>query len=108
MVYVSGNLEQTFLILHPWCGGGHPPICVSFAALFLLVHAAMHFGPLSTAIWWSHSPALQQFRAVPFLWLVPQPRMGSALRHLPKGTCSQFHQLSKTFSFSLGLGREPL
>jgi len=30
---------------------------------------------LSTALWWSHSPALRQCRAVPFLWLV-QPRPG--------------------------------
>src|SRR6218665_3332386 len=63
----------------PWCGGvclaGRPPICASSAALFPHGQAVIHFGPLLTVIWWSHSPALRQCRPVHFLWLVQKPGM---------------------------------
>src|SRR6218665_1266816 len=45
----------------PWCGGaclaGRHPIYASSADLSLHVQAAVHFGPLLSVIWWSHSPA---------------------------------------------------
>src|SRR6218665_3185401 len=47
------------------------PICMRFA--IHLVQANVHRGPLSIAIWWSHSPTLRQCRATPFLLLVRQP-----------------------------------
>src|SRR6218665_2370075 len=57
-------LSYDFLLrdrVRPWCGGaclaGRPPICASFASLFLLVQAVVHCGPLSMVIWWSHLSA---------------------------------------------------
>lgn len=96
----------------PWygsaCHAGQPLACMNFAALFLLAQSvpAMCSSVHGESVTWkSHLPALQQYSAVPSLWLVQQPLMGFpfAMRHLPCSACSQFYHLLKIAFFCLAL-----
>ena len=52
-----------FSFIHPiWC----PLKCITFNCRILILNAVAHCGPLSTVIWWSHSPILRQCRPVLF------------------------------------------
>ena len=63
-----------------------------------------------TVIWWSHSPALRQYRPVHFLWLAQKPGMDFSSRSKapPKRCLFSIPPPSKDCSFPLGLGRERL
>src|SRR6218665_1612867 len=99
MSSASGALPLDFNLV------GRPPIFSSLPPSLFLCRPlySVHCGPLCTAtLWWPHSSALRQCRAVHFLWLGRQ-------RRAPIRSKRCLFSVSQAFpdcSISLGLGRD--